>query len=95
MGCFVALLIVWLLQVQFRQRNHVGALRLLDTAAQLSHSNPIPRFHKAKVLESLGQNEVGVALYIRDEVGGALYTCTYQVCTTRYPIVCHFISTIQ
>ncbi|CAI8035893.1 Cell division cycle protein 27 homolog, partial [Geodia barretti] len=43
--------------VQFRQRNHVGALRLLDTAAQLSHSNPIPRFHKAKVLESLGQNE--------------------------------------
>ena len=93
-GCSVTLLILWLLQVQFRQRNHAGALRLLDTAAQLSHSNPIPRFHKAKVLESLGHNEVGVALYVTRWAGH--YTRVLTRCVqTRYPIHClsFFIST--
>lgn len=43
----------------------MSALRLLDKAAGLCHANPIPRFHKAKVLESLGRNEVGIVyMYI-------------------------------
>jgi tetratricopeptide (TPR) repeat protein len=43
--------------ILFRQENYAAALSLLDKAASLSHSNPIPLFHKAKVLESLGQYE--------------------------------------
>jgi tetratricopeptide (TPR) repeat protein len=43
--------------ILFRQENYAAALSLLDKAASLSHANPIPLFHKAKVLESLGQYE--------------------------------------
>ena len=60
----------------------MSALRLLDKAAGLCHANPIPRFHKAKVLESLGRNEVGTVnharfyvnwMWLKMEVNNSLY----------------------
>ena len=61
MSYFLSYVLCPLCQILFRQTSYVAALRLLDKAASLSHANPIPLFHKAKVLESLGQYEVGGA----------------------------------
>ena len=47
-----------LLQAQFRQGNLHKALHSLNQAIAINSSNPIPRFHRAKVLEAIGKPEV-------------------------------------
>ena len=46
------------LQAQFRQGDLMKALYSLGQAISINSNNPIPRFHRAKVLEALGRQEV-------------------------------------
>lgn len=42
---------------QFQQEERAKALQSLSRALAINSSNPIPRFHKAKILESMGRLE--------------------------------------
>ena len=46
-------------QAQFRQNSLPSSLLTLERAMALNPNNPIPRFHRAKVLEAMGRLEVG------------------------------------
>ncbi len=43
-----------------RLGDHEEALSTLDRAISTNRNNPIAKFHRAKVLEAVGRNEVGM-----------------------------------